>query len=54
MIDMYFFYNGKFYTYYNQLKRKEATTGLGESYLCFKESETDNFQSIFMDYKEVQ
>lgn len=41
MMDMFFYHEGKIFVYYNQLKRKPYSSGLGESYLCFKESEVD-------------
>lgn len=49
MIDAYFVHEGKLYIYYNMLKRKEYSSGLGESFLCFKQEEVDT-GAIFQDF----
>jgi len=49
MIDMFFYYKSKIYVYYNKLKRKQYATGLGESYLCFRQDETSK-DAVFHDY----
>ena len=46
MIDAYFYHEGKLWVYYNMLKRKQYSSGLGESYLCFRQDEVDT-GSIF-------
>lgn len=52
MLDMYFYHDGKIYVYYNQLPRKHYSSGLGESYLCFKENEASR-GSVFMGYDKL-
>lgn len=49
MLDMYFYHEGKIFVYYNQLPRKHYSSGLGESYLCFKEKEAST-GAVFQDY----
>ena len=49
MLDMFFYHKGKIYVYYNQLPRKPYSSGLGESYLCYKENEAST-SAVFYDY----
>lgn len=52
MLDMFFYYSGKIYVYYNKLLRKPYSSGLGESYLCFKEAEVSR-GAVFQDYMKL-